>query len=213
MPLATPRRRLLGAALAVVVVVGIAMASRHRAIAAIEGGTFTSTDQNVRVTLPRGWRVSDQAAYPRVILRMFRTRPRAAMMLAVDPLPAASALPEDCVAEATPPTQLACLQKHRLAALGFEVGAVQGGTRPWFDFADGHRQSRQGLVILGDQVFTLVLSADSAAARAQYARSFDRALRSVRRNEGEGDAAATGDATTATGDAGVGDGGVADPTP
>lgn len=162
------------------------------ATAEIEGGTFSSETHNVRVTLPRGWRISDQPTYPGVILRMFKTRPRLSMLLAVDRLDDLRAgIDADCRTRgssvdravqtpATLPMQLACAQSRRLAELGFEVGPIKEAARPWFDYAGKTRQLRQGVVVLGDNVFTLVLAADTAAGRAQYARTFDKALRSIR---------------------------------
>ena len=207
-------RALAAAIVAVVVVGGAAMI----ASADIEGGTFSSEGHNVRMTLPRGWRISDQATYPGIILRMYRTRPRATMMIAVDSLADATAgIEEACrtrqaATEGAPAVtlalevQIACQQGRRLGTLGFTVGTIKEAARPWFDYATDRRELRQGVVVLDDTVFTVVLAADTAATRAQYARTFDKALRSLRQLETpeEAAAAAAGDAGIVL-DAGAGD--------
>jgi hypothetical protein len=170
--------------------VALICASASTIAADIEGTTFSSKTANVRMTLPRGWRWSDQATYPGILLRMNRTRPKATMLLAVDPLPTEfdpTCLTRPPVTEGAPETALppelrvACQQSKRLVELGFIVGEVKEAARPWFDYVGKNdRQLRQGIAVLGEHVFTLVLSADTAGARAQYARTFDKALRSLR---------------------------------
>jgi hypothetical protein len=172
-----------------ILVGGLLTATASSIDADIEGTTFSSKTAHVRMTLPRGWRWSDQATYPGLILRMNRTRPRATMMLAVDPLP--TEIDPSCrdrppAAEGAPSlpfpieVQVACQQGLRLTELGFTVGVVKEGARPWFDYAYKERQLRQGVFVAGEDVFTLVLAAETAASRAQYARTFDKALRSLR---------------------------------
>jgi hypothetical protein len=162
------------------------------ASATIEGNTFTSEAHNVRLTLPRGWRWSDQPTYPGIIARMFRTRPRATMMLAVDPRgDVERGITDECrtrtpATASDPPVpaplalQVTCQQASRLADLGFSILTIKEADRPYIDYAIGDRELRQGVVIAGESVFTLVLAADTAGARAQYARTFDTALRSIR---------------------------------
>jgi hypothetical protein len=177
----------------------VAIAARD-SDADVDGGTFTSSVHNVRATLPRGWRISDQATFPGVILRMFRTRPRATILVAVDQLVDARARVDASCKTGAIEVQIACHQTLRLAALGFETGAIKEAARPWFDYGDDKRQLRQGVAVIGGRVFTVVLAADTTASRAQYARTFDKILRSLRRHEAEG-------ATTMPGDA-PSDGGV-----
>ncbi len=183
----------------------IAVRLADEARAEIDGGIFSSAEHDVRVSLPRGWRISDQPAFPGVILTMHRTRPRATMLLAVDPLPARDALSDSCAAASTYAAAIACEHMAVLAARGFAVDAVQAAARPWFDYTGTRRLSRQGIAVIGERVYTLVLAADTASARAQYARIFDRTLRSIRSAGGATTATEAGDGTTAgdTGDAGV----------
>jgi hypothetical protein len=181
------RRALLAIAVATIVVGASARA-------AIDGNTFTSETHNVRMTLPRGWRAADQPTYPGIIVRMFHTRPRATILLAVDPLDEVLAnVAAECrtrqVNEKEPAVlapqamQVACQQRRRLGELGFEVAAIKEAERPWFDYRADRRDLRQGLAILGESVFTLVLAADTSSVRAQYARTFDKLLRSLRQLE------------------------------
>lgn len=170
-------------------VAATAITDRDDARAEIDGATFTSDETGVRMTLPRGWRISEQPSYPGVVLRMFKTRPRITILLAVDARP--TSIDETCTTrpaltpEGAPGVlpieqQIACQQARRLSALGFAVGPIKDAARPWFDYAADGRELRQGVVVHGAQVVTLVMAADTAAARAQYARTFDKALRSIR---------------------------------
>ena len=47
----------------------------------LDGDAFTSTDDGVRIEVPRGWRASDQSAYPHVLLTLSRSQPRARVLL------------------------------------------------------------------------------------------------------------------------------------
>jgi hypothetical protein len=91
--------------------------------------------------------------------------------------------------------QILCGQAKELEKLGFVIGPIKEASRPWFDYSIEGHEMRQGLVVFGDRVVTLVLSADTAASRAQYARTFDKTLRSLRALEvaksGDADAAPT----------------------
>lgn len=169
----------------------------------IEGGTFTSTEHNVRATVPRGWRVTDQPTYPGVILRMYRTRPRATILVSIDSIPTIDAAclttsPGDEAIDASLAVQVACHQATDLEARGFTVKESDRRAAA-FNFADAKRQLRLGVVILGDQVATVVLAADTEAGRAQYKSTLDKILRSLRQLDAE-ETASMGGAPT---DAGV----------
>jgi hypothetical protein len=204
-------RRIAAAATVAILVGGAVLIAG----ADIEGGTFTSETHNVRMTLQRGWRIADQSAYPGIIVRMFRTRPRGMILVAVDPLAdATKGIEKECRtrpggAEGAPDVtlalevQIACQQSRRLSSLGFTVGTIKEAARPWFDYSTDRRELRQGVVVLDDTVVTVVLATDTAAARAQHARTFDKALRSLRQLETAEQAAAAGDGGVITLDAGV----------
>src|SRR5215213_9109095 len=112
-----------------------------RASASLEGEVFTSREANVRMVVPRGWRVSDLATYPGILLWMARTKPPGLMLLTVDTIdtPARCAWPEACRTGGRPlAEQMACALSARLVEGGFKTGPVQGGRTPWFDYEDGH---------------------------------------------------------------------------
>jgi hypothetical protein len=120
---------------------------------------------------------------------MYRTRPRGTLLLAVDDLPTievacqARAQTEDGTNTSIDlplAVQVACHQAKDLEARGFTVGPIKEATRPWFDYEDKERMLRQGVAVLGDKVATVVLASDTTAGRAQYNRTFDKTLRSLR---------------------------------
>lgn len=212
----TSTKRLAGAVAAtalVVATVSVPLLVTRRADADIESTTFTSKSDNVRVTLPRGWRWSDQPSYPGVVLRMNRTRPRGTMILAVQAAPTSidpacrnrPASEGSTVTQALPPEmQIACVEQKHLEGLGFDLQPIKEAQRPWFDYASKTRSLRQGIVVVGQRVFTLVLSTDTPASRAQHARTFDSTLRSIRALAAPGaDTDAGTPASTTTSDGGV----------
>jgi hypothetical protein len=194
-------RRIALALLAIVV--AFVVGNRLRSAGAeIEGGTFSSKADNVRATVPRGWRVSDQPSYPGVILRMFRTKPHGTLLLAVDPIPTIEVACQGRPSvDGAPPadlplaTQIACHQAKALEASGFTVGPIKEAARPWFDYESSDRMLRQGVVVLGETVATLVLASDTNAGRAQYNRTFDKVLRSIRDLVSAGTGTGTGSGT------------------
>jgi hypothetical protein len=173
------RIALLAAPLAVVAFAVL----RPGAEAALDGEVYTSREANIRMVVPRGWRVSDLPTYPGVLLWMARTNPPGRMLLTVDTIDrdARCAWPLVCRDGARPlAEQMACALAARVEAAGFRPGPVQSGRTPWFDYEDGKRWLRQAVLMSGSRAVTLVLSASSLADRANHARSFDRAIRSLR---------------------------------
>lgn len=173
------RIALLAAPLAVVVFVLL----RPGAEAGLDGEVYTSREANIRMVVPRGWRVSDLPTYPGVLLWMARTNPPGRMLLTVDTIDrdARCAWPRACRDGARPlAEQMACALAARVEAAGFRPGPVQSGRTPWFDYEDGKRWLRQAVLMSGSRAVTLILSASSLADRANHARSFDRAIRSLR---------------------------------
>jgi hypothetical protein len=175
----------------VLVVVAAALLPAGPAPAQIEGGAFVSERHNLRVTLPRGWRIADQPAYPGVLVRMYRTRPPATLLVAVDRLAEVVARIEpEC--RSRPPAggegaavvspleiQIACQQARALEALGFEIGTTREAARPFFLYKSDTRDLSQGVVVLGDRVFTVVLAGEPGV-RSQYQGVFERTLRGMR---------------------------------
>jgi hypothetical protein len=178
------RSRVARAAFIVVALGALAVALVHsQADASLEGEVFTSREANVRMVVPRGWRVSDLPTYPGVLLWMAHTKPRGLMLLTADTLDreARCAWPATCRTAGRPlAEQMACGLAARLTEDGFKPGPVQSGRTPWFDYEDGKQWLRQAVLVSGAHAVTVVLSAPSAADRASHARAFDRAVRSLR---------------------------------
>jgi hypothetical protein len=179
-----PARRLARVALLAAPFAVVALALlRPGAEAGLEGEVYTSREANIRLVVPRGWRVSDLPTYPGILLWMARTKPPGRMLLTVDTIDrdARCAWPKACRDGARPlAEQMACALAVRVEAAGFRPGPVQSGRTPWFDYEDGKRWLRQAVLMSGSRAVTLILSASSIADRANHARSFDRAIRSLR---------------------------------
>jgi len=203
------------ATFAVVAIVVVGLQLGPGAEATLDGDVFTSRDANVRMVVPRGWRVSDLPNYPGVLLWMVRTSPPGVMLLTVDTIDRdlRCSWPPRCRAAGTPlADQVACGLAARLGETGFRVGEVQPGRAPWFDYEDDRRWLRQAVLVAGRSAVTLILSAQSAADRSSQARAFDRALRSLRPlTASEAAAAAVAEAARDAGVAAAGDGGAVAP--
>jgi hypothetical protein len=172
--------------------IAIALVDR-RASASLDEDVFTSREVDVRMLAPRGWRVSETATYPGILLWMKRSKPPAEMLLTVEDIgPSSRACwPKACGHEATVP-DFVCVLTSRLRDAGFQLGPVEDGR--WFDYQrgkDADRFLRQGVVLLGHHAFTLILAAPTANDRAAQARTFDRALRSLRPLSASSEAATT----------------------
>lgn len=174
----------------------------------LENQVFTSREEGLRLIIPRGWRATDQPSYPGFLLWLLRTQPEGTMVLTAEPLtnerycawPVACRTSPDSLA-----TKYACMLRGRLVAQRMNVGPVQAGPKDneaaglpsvWFEFDDGKKFLRQAVAVTDTRTITLVLSAPSNDARATHIRSFEQALRTLRRvNE-----------STVTTDAGIPDG-------
>ncbi|MBP6840542.1 MAG: hypothetical protein KA190_24800 [Kofleriaceae bacterium] len=180
------RRRLLLIAMAAPLLVAGLSDPLH---ATLEGQTFTAASDGVRLTVPRGWRASEQATYPGVVLWLRRTRPPGVMLLSSEVLTdqAYCGWPATC-RDGSPNLgqQFACVLAEQLTAAGFKVGPIQSGPKAglgsvWFDYEDGRRFLRQAVIADDPRVFSLVLSATTHSDRSQHARVFEQVLRTVRR--------------------------------
>jgi hypothetical protein len=172
--------------IALVVVLAI---STTIAYAVIENSVFSSTKHDVRVGIPRGWRGSDQATYPGVLLWMRRSRPPGLIMLSSEQIDDAiyCSWPPECRSSSDQLSQqYACALVARLAQAKFRVGPVQAGPKDgklpsvWFEYDDGRRWLRQAIATDDARAHSLVLSATSQTQRANHVRSFEQALRTLR---------------------------------
>ena len=174
----------------------------------LENQVFTSREEGLRLVIPRGWRATDQPSYPGFLLWLLRSEPEGTMVLTAEALtheryctwPVACRTSPDSLA-----TKYACMLRSKLGAQRLNVGPVQAGPKDneaaglpsvWFEYDDGKKFLRHAVALTDTRTITLVLSAPSNDARANHIRSFEQALRTLRRVSG----------STATTDAGVTDG-------
>lgn len=160
--------------------------------AELDNQIFTSKKHHVRLVVPRGWRATDQAGYPGLLLWMMRDQPRGTMVLSAEPFTRGvfCGWPPECRASTDPlPTKLACALRSKLATQRLHVGPVQAGPKEneqagmpsvWFEIDDGKHFLRQAVAIGEDHIVSLTLTASSAEARTAHLRDFERALRTLR---------------------------------
>jgi hypothetical protein len=181
----------------------------------LDNQVFTSRAQGIRLTVPKGWRASDLASYPGVVLWMLRSQPPGWIIVGAEPLrqQLVCSWPPECRTLSQPlAVRYACALRLQLERQNVLVGPVQAGPKEniaaglpsiWFEFTDGKRFVRQALAVNERRAVSLVLSTTSVADRATHARAFDQALRSLR--ELADDAAAPATAANApSGDAPAG---------
>lgn len=147
------------------------------AIAEIDGDTLIDAARGVRLELPRGWRVTDVTPYPGVLARLSRTTPRVAILVTADAIAPCNAPGQFCDPDAG--HAIAALVEQ-LSAAGFVVTAQEQSGTPEVEYEAGRRYLRQAVVVVGDQVVSVVLAADSPAVRAAQGRVFERLVQSVR---------------------------------
>jgi hypothetical protein len=178
-------------ALGVLALVGVAIGTSV-VDAELDNQIFTSKAHRLRIVVPRGWRATDQASYPGMLLWMMRSSPDAKMVLTAEPFTRTvyCSWPPECRATTDPlPTKLACSLRSQLQRQRLNVGTVQAGPKEtevagmpsvWFDVDDGKRFLRQAVALREDRVISLTLSTSSAEARGSHARAFQEALRTLR---------------------------------
>ena len=146
----------------------------------LDGDAFTSTDDGVRIEVPRGWRARDQSAYPHVLLTLSRSQPRARVLITIDPIvPGCRTEPDAVFCSSDPPKAMAAL-RERLDRLGVRVTAQQDSRTPELEYEANRRYVRHALVIVGDRVVSVILSTARAEDRSGLRRMFDRLVQSVR---------------------------------
>ena len=190
--------------------------------AELEQQLYTSRSDRLRFVVPRGWRATDQPSYPGLLLWMVRVDPpnqTSNMVLTAQAFTREvyCSWPVTCRTnrDATLAEKLACALGQKLQTRRIRVGQIQAGPKEneaaglpsvWLEYDDGKQFFRHALAVSEDRVVSLVLTASSNEGRAQHARAFEQALRTLRPLTAEemGSAAApTQAAPTAPGDAGV----------
>ncbi len=175
-----PVRRTRAFALAGVLAVACAAIARtpRPAAAEIDGDTLIATEHGLRLELPRGWRASETTAYPGIVIWLARTTPRVTILVTVDPLigPCGDPL-RFCDRDAG--AAITVLRKQ-LDLAGFQITAQAQSRTPELEYQAGGRFLRHAVLVLGDQVVSVVLAADSPAVRAAQGRVFERLTQTVR---------------------------------
>ncbi len=197
----TVAKAALATAFALAIVVGAT--ADHRAHAEVEGDTLIATERGLRLELPRGWRASEVSAYPGVVVWLARTTPRVTVLVTVDPLVGPCRDPlRFCSAEGA-----IDVLRTQLDAAGFQMTAQAQSRTPELEYQSGKRFLRQAVIVIGDQVVSVVLAADSPSVRAAQGRMFERLTQSVRaiappvrpKPDAPGDAPATSAGSSAAG--------------
>lgn len=155
----------------------IALAVARPATAEIDGDTLVDAGRGVRLELPRGWRATDVTPYPGVLAWLSRTTPRVAILVTADRIDACDDPGRFCDRDAS--RAMATLVEQ-LSAAGFVVTAQEQSRTPEVEYEAGRRNLRQAVVVVGDQLVSVVLAADSPAVRAAQGRVFERLVQSVR---------------------------------
>jgi hypothetical protein len=215
-----PRLRRAAFPLALLAAVALAIGLVvDRSSAELENLVFTSRADHLRLIVPRGWRASDQASYPGLLLWMARSQPQGQMVLTSEEFTRAlyCSWPPLCRGGDDPlPVKYACAIRSTLLARGLRVDAVQAGPKDndaaglpsiWFEYQDGKHFLRHAIAFSTDRAICLVLSAPTSEARATHSRAFEQALRTLRLLSEEETARAVGidAAIAAPDDAGLGD--------
>lgn len=141
------------------------------ASADIEGEEFTSAQWRIRLTAPKNWQLTEQTAYPNILLRIERRDPKGVILLAAEKVPAAIRTRDYAIEVA-----------RRLDKLGFKTRApsLHATTGAFItDFDNGKVFLRQAVLVVGDIGYSLTLSAPDARVRGQHLRAFENVLREL----------------------------------
>lgn len=176
MPSSTARELALTGAIALAIVVG---ATGPRPLAAeVDGDTLIATEHGLRLELPRGWRASEVSAYPGIVVWLARTTPRVTIIVTVDRLVGPCGDPlRFCERDAE---AAADVLRRQLDAAGFQITAQAQSRTPELEYQTGQRFLRHAVMVIGDQVVSVVLAADSPSVRAAQGRMFERLIQNVR---------------------------------
>jgi hypothetical protein len=158
----------------------------------LENQVFTSKQEAIRLVIPRGWRATDQASYPGLLLWLMRNQPDGRIALTAEPFTRNlfCSWPVQCQASReTNAAKYACAVRSQLVKQHFHVGPTQIGPKDnetvglpsvWFEYDDGSHFLRQAIAMDQRHAVSLILSAPSADARANHIRAFEQTLRTLR---------------------------------
>nr|HEX4317913.1 hypothetical protein [Kofleriaceae bacterium] len=175
---------------AAVAIAGLLVGEAARAD--LENQVFTSKSDAIRLVIPRGWRATDQASYPGLLLWLMHAQPDAKIALTVEPFTRSlfCSWPVQCQASHDSlAAKYACAMRVALEKQSFHVGPTQIGPKDnelaglpsvWFEYDDGSHFLRQAVAMDQTHAVSLILSAAAADARSSYVRAFEQTLRTLR---------------------------------
>lgn len=146
----------------------------------VDGDQYTSAEYGVRAEVPRGWRISEVSGYPGVLLQMSRSTPPARLFLTIDPIVPGCRTERDAVFCSPDPSVAIAQLRERLDAAGFRVTTQQQSRTPELVYEARGRFVRHALVVVGDQVVSVILATETVGARAGLRRTYDRVVQSIR---------------------------------
>lgn len=112
--------------------------------------------------MPRGWRPTDQASYPGVLLWMMRSQPEGRMALTAETFTHElyCSWPDACrFSKDSLPAKYACALRQKLTEQHMKVGPTQAGPKEndaaglssvWFEYDDGKHFLRQAVALSHD---------------------------------------------------------------
>jgi hypothetical protein len=172
------RARALVPAVAMAIAVALGAGAARPAAADIDGDVLIAPDRGLRLELPRGWRASEVSAYPGVVVWLSRTTPRITILVTVDPVVGPCRDPlRFCDRDADLAINVV---RQQLDVAGFQVTAQAQSRTPELEYQAGNRFLRHAVLVIDDQVVSIILAADTAAIRAAQGRMFERLVTSVR---------------------------------
>lgn len=218
-----PRANSALAALGSLAIAGVLLCP-NQVSADLDNQLFTSREHRIKLTVPKGWRASELASYPGIVLWMLRSQPEARIVVGAEELrqELVCSWPAECRALSKPLAErYACALHSQLERQNILVGQIQAGPKEnvaaglpsvWFEFTDGKRYVRQAIAANERRVVSFALSTGSIADRGTHARAFDQALRSLQELS-EAEARAVAPSASSTDGGGSGDAALPPPQP
>lgn len=139
--------------------------------AEIDGDEFFSEEWRIQLTAPTNWLLTEQTAYPNILLRIERRDPGGVILLAAERVTGVRT--QDYAREVN----------KRLEKLGFKTRApaLHATTGAYVtDFDNGKAFLRQAVLVIDGIGYSLTLSAPDVRTRGQHVRAFESALRELR---------------------------------
>jgi hypothetical protein len=147
------------------------LSKENRARADVVGATFHSPEWKVSISAPANWTLSEQVAYPNILVRITRRAPEGELILAAE-----------LVGDKETSKSYAERTAKLLQELKFSLRAPDRHPTTGAYLIDAQRGPafiRQAYLVQNGIGYSLTLSANDAPTRSQLLRAFDIALRSL----------------------------------